>query len=278
MEGMSHPPQPSPQPWVQAPPPRRPRHPEAKLGGFSVMDWVTFAVYVGLMFVLPFGLVVFLGDAPAPAQAELDAPSTQWANFILNLAMYAIVFVLVLVSLGRELWRSFRSYLWYPWAKYLGVPGGWLATIIVSAALVAVYAAATGQSMDALAESQNQEAADALIAAIPFPLMALMLVIMGPLVEEFVFRHLLIGKLSRWVNKWLLVAVSSVAFMSLHFIGKEWPTLGTAAPYLVMGLSFGTAYVLSGKSIAYSWSVHAFSNLIALSLSVFLGPYLPSGS
>ena len=276
MEDMSYPP--TPQQWVPAPPllptppPRRPRHPEAKLRGFTVMDWVSLAVYVGLMFVLPLGLAALVGDAPEPEPdpTPVDETTVAWADFALNLAMYAILFTLVLVSLGRELWRSFRTYLWYPWAKYLGVPTGWFATILVSASVIAAYAQATGQDLDALQESQNQEAADTLISAIPFPLMGLMIVIMGPLVEEFIFRHLLIGKLSRWVNRWVLVGLSSLAFMSLHFIGKEWPTPITAAPYVIMGLSFGTAYVLSGKSMAYSWSMHAFSNLMALCISSLL--------
>ena len=55
--------------------------------------------------------------------------------------------------------------------------------------------------------------------------------------------------------------------MFLHFAGAgEMPSVSTGAPYLVMGLVFGTAYILSGKSIAYSWILHMFNNGVALAL------------
>lgn len=270
METMSYPAHFAPLPYPPAgPAPRkRPRHPEAKLARFTVMDWVSLGAYVGLMFVLPLGLIAIFGDAVTEAEAQSAADDAdQFSSFVVNAGMYAILVTLALFALGRELWRSFRTFLWYPWAKFGGLPVAWIATILITAVLLTVAAAATGADLNASDQGQNQESAEAMMNAVPWPLMVLMVGLMGPLVEEFVFRHLLIGKLSRWINPWLLVGLSAVAFMSLHFIGKEWPTLMTGLPYLMMGISFGVGYVLSGKSIAYSYSMHAFSNIMALVLT-----------
>lgn len=257
---------PTPYPPAMPAPRKRPRHPEAKLGRFSVMDWVTFAFYVGLMFVLPLALTALLGDAAAEAEAAA-ADEDQFSSFVVNFGMYAILVTLTLFALGRELWRSFKTFLWYPWAKFCGLPAAWFATIIATAVLVALAATASGVGLDGVNQSQNQDAATAMMQAIPWPLMVLMVGLMGPLVEEYIFRHLLVGKLSRWINPWVLVVLSALVFMSLHFIGKEWPTLMTGLPYLLMGISFGAGYVLSGKSIAYSYCMHAFSNCMALLLT-----------
>jgi uncharacterized protein len=272
MGSMSYPPQPPVMPWAPAPPPRRrPRHPEAKLGPFTWRDLITVLAYALLMFLGLGALILFIPGVP-----ELLGRDENAMIFAANLVSYAASFALVLWALGPELWRSFKTFRWYPWAKGFGVPGAWLVTIITSAVVVAIAASLMGINPEDINQSANQQEASELISAMPFALMLLMVVILGPLVEEFVFRHLLIGKLSRWINPWIMVVLSALLFMSLHFIGKEWPTPITAAPYVVMGLSFGAGYVLSGKSIGYAWVMHAFSNLMALSLSTLLAPYLPS--
>lgn len=261
------------QPVAQPKPPVRRRHPEAKLGPFTWMDLVTFVAYVLIMFIGVAVFVLFIPGVP-----ELFGDNEEAMMFGVNFLGYAIMFALVLMAAGPELWRSFKTFRWYPWAKYLGLPGSWFVTIIASAIVVAVAATAMGIDPNTMAQSENQQAAQAMMDAIPFPLMALMVVVMGPLVEEYIFRQLLIGKLSRWINKWVLVVASAFLFMSLHFIGKEWPTFITGTPYVMMGLAFGIGYVLSGKSLGYSWSMHAFSNLMALSLSSLLEPMLPGSA
>lgn len=252
-------------PPMLAAPRKRPRHPEAKLGRFTVMDWVTLGCYVGLMFVLPLALIAIFGDALSEEEmAAAAADEDQFASFVVNFAMYAILVTLTLFALGRELWRSFKTFLWYPWAKFCGIPVAWFVTLVMTAILVMVAAGPEGLAAEDAASSQNQDAAVALMHAVPWPLMVLMVGLMGPLVEEYIFRHLLVGKLSRWINPWILVVASAVVFMSLHFIGKEWPTVMTGLPYLLMGVSFGVGYLLSGKSIAFSYVMHAFSNCMAL--------------
>jgi len=73
--------------------------------------------------------------------------------------------------------------------------------------------------------SANQAGLQALMQQVPAWLMVPLLVIVGPFVEEYIFRHLLIGKLSRRVNLWVCCALSVVLFAALHIVGQEDLTL-----------------------------------------------------
>ena len=63
---------------------------------------------------------------------------------------------------------------------------------------------------------------------VPAWLMVPLMVVVGPFVEEYIFRHLLIGKLSRRVNIWICCALSVVLFAALHIVGQEALTLAGA--------------------------------------------------
>lgn len=258
---------------------RRRRHPVAALRPYSWWDLGTFVAYVALMFL---GVQVFLLYIPGVREALHG--NEYLAEYLLNLAAYIPCVVLALIALRGELWRSFITFRWYPWAKYLCIPGAWVASLIVTAIANSLGAAAIGKKLEDLQDdSANQAAINQMQEHIPFLAMAFMVVLLGPLVEEYLFRHLLIGKLSallqrrapqlaRWLNPWVIMVISTFAFMSLHFIGKEWPTFFTGSPYVIMGLSFGIGYLLSGRSIAYSYSLHAFSNLMALVMTYAINP------
>ena len=73
------------------------------------------------------------------------------------------------------------------------------------------------------------------------------MVVVGPFVEEYIFRHLLIGKLSRRVNIWLCCALSVVLFAALHIVGQEALTLTALMPYLAMGATLVFVYVWTGQ-------------------------------
>lgn len=239
--------------------PKRFPHPVAQLGGFTWWDLVAAIAYYLLLFIGLGALILFI-----PGVAPLFNGNEALANVVVLLFTYAVVAVFAMIALGNELWKSFKTFRWYPWAKYLCIPGLWLGTVLVNIMIQLAWAGISGETPT---QSQNQQMAEGLASAVPWWLIGLAIVPLGPLVEEFFFRHLMIGKLSRWVNQWVLMVVSSVLFMFLHFVDAgEMPTVSTGAPYLVMGLVFGTAYILSGKSIAYSWILHMFNNGVALAL------------
>jgi peptide-methionine (S)-S-oxide reductase len=87
-------------------------------------------------------------------------------------------------------------------------------------------------------------------------------VVLAPIVEELVFRGLL---LHRWSYKWGRprgLILTSIAFALLH-----------ASPVnaFVLGMAFGLIYLSSG-SLPLTMAAHALNNLIALKVLPLLGP------
>jgi hypothetical protein len=131
--------------------------------------------------------------------------------------------------------------------------------MIVTAVLVAV--AGTTET------SVNQAELQALIRQVPAWLMVPLIVVVGPFVEEYVFRHLLIGKLGRRVNIWICCGLSVLLFAALHIVGQEALTVQALMPYLAMGATLVFVYMWTGRNLMFSYFVHAAKNLLA---AVFL--------
>src|SRR5699024_7263319 len=121
-------------------------------------------------------------------------------------------------------WRAFiRSFRWFAtwwWVKVLLLPVIWFATLILTAALMTL----SGQDPDI---SANQEAVQDAAAASSLLVSLLILGLVGPYVEEYIFRHILIGKLSRWVPVWITAPISVLSFTMLHFISDPNTSFGS---------------------------------------------------
>ena len=111
--------------------------------------------------------------------------------------------------------------------------------------------------------SQNEESIRKITEAHPI-LMLFPVVILGPIVEELVFRYILIGKFPRY--KWLGVLTSSLLFGILHLTSGEFMFLYI---YGTMGLILGGIYYKS-KNIWFPIGVHILNNLIVTLITLFL--------
>ncbi|GAA3707112.1 hypothetical protein GCM10022377_21040 [Zhihengliuella alba] len=241
-------------------PPRR-RQPVFDAGRFRLADGVVLALYAGLLVLGMAGLLLFV-----PGYRE-QFPTDTLALFSVNLLTYAVLFTAVMIVVAPRLFESFRTFRYHPWAKAFLIPGLWLASILTTAAiLVAAGADPT--------KSENQLAIEGMTREVPFATMLVTTAIMGPMVEEYVFRHLLIGKLGRKIPVWICVPLSIAAFAALHFIGSGTFDPVSAIPYLVLGTAISLAYVFSGRSLAYAYVLHAFNNTVSLVLSYLMLPLL----
>jgi membrane protease YdiL (CAAX protease family) len=246
-----------PAPHPYAPPPRT-RQPVFDPGAMRRGDAVVLGSYL-VLFVLGAGGLLTL--IPGFLEAFKDRESGQFA---VNLIIYVIVFTGAMIMGLEALRTSFATFKHRPWAKALMVPGGWLGSLIVSTIVLV--------SMGNPVKSENQLAIEGMTRSVPFATMFVVTALLGPFVEEYIFRHLLIGKLSRKLNVWVCVAISVVLFTSLHFIGAGSFDLTSAIPYTTLGIMMSLAYVLTGKSLAYSYVLHVFNNAVALILSYTLLP------
>ncbi|BAS16222.1 conserved hypothetical protein [Arthrobacter sp. Hiyo8] len=100
-----------------------------------------------------------------------------------------------------------------PWFTLAMIPLSIVAMLVITAILVTVTASAK--------ESQNQLGLQSLVLQLPAWFVVPLLVVLGPFVEEYLFRHLLIGKLSRRVNIWLCCALSVLCFAAIHVVDER---------------------------------------------------------
>jgi membrane protease YdiL (CAAX protease family) len=229
---------------------RIPPAPQPHLYRFSPLDGIAVILYVALA-----GFFTVAGELLAPFLRQV-APTPAAASYAVNLLFYASVGILAITAARRVIWRDLKVLATRPWFTLLMVPAAVIAMMILSA--VAVAASGNVQT------SENQAGLQALMQQVPAWLMVPLLVVVGPFVEEFIFRHLLIGKLSRRVNIWVCCVLSVVLFAALHIVGQEELTLTVLMPYLAMGATLVFVYVWTGRNLMFSYFVHAAKNLLAV--------------
>ena len=239
---------------------RVPPAPQPQLYRFSPMDLATLCLYVAIA-----GFFAVAGDLVVPFVRQI-APSPAAATYAVNLLFYASVGILALLAARKVVVRDLKVLATRPWFTLLMVPAAVIAMMI----LTAIVVAANGQ----VETSANQAGLQALMQQVPAWLMVPLLVVVGPFVEEYIFRHLLIGKLSRRLNIWICCALSVLLFAALHIVGQEAITLTALLPYLAMGATLVFVYVWTGKNVMFSYFVHAAKNLLAVVFIYAIPPEL----
>ncbi|WP_426003884.1 lysostaphin resistance A-like protein [Paenarthrobacter sp. NyZ202] len=223
-----------------------------KLYRYNALDAVAVAAYTGLTL-----LFVFAGGSVQRLMLEVFRdPAT--ASYAINAIFYAAVGIFALASAWRVARRDLGILGTRPWFTLGMVPLAVVVMLIVTAILLGVLGGAQS--------SQNQLGIQGMLQQVPAWLMVPLLVVLGPFVEEYLFRHLLIGKLSQYVNLWICCGISVVVFASIHVVGREGLVLQALAPYLGMAVVLVAVYVWTGKNLMFSYLVHAAKNLLAVLL------------
>ncbi len=253
--------QPPPYPNYYQPVPRR-RQRVFDAGSFTRGDLLTVIAYI-LFFILGGASLIAL----IPGYMQAFATSEQ-ALFGINLILYVTFFILAMIQCGPQFFDSFKTMRYHPVAKWLMLPGGWMITILSTGIISAL--------LGKLQTSENQQALEGMSQAVPLPVMLAVTALFGPFVEEYFFRHLLIGKLSRKLNVWVCALISVVLFMGIHFVGAGIGNWTEVVPYVMLGVMMSAAYILSGKSMAYSYMLHVINNTVALLMVYLVYPLLPS--
>lgn len=234
------------------------------------MDLVTVLAYV-LIFLLGGAVLVTLIPGFQERFTQPDGSLNEGSfTFAINLISYSVLTVLALIACWRPFIASFRTFRRHGWLKIALIPAIWFACIMVNALVV--------MSAGGDIKSENQLAIEGMTTEVAFLPMVLVTVVMAPFVEEYIFRHLLIGKLSRWINVWVCVVISMVLFASIHFISTGFSFDPVQIiPYLTLAAAITVAYVLTGKSLAYATILHVFNNLVSIVVAYTLLPLLPEG-
>ncbi|WP_104138276.1 CPBP family intramembrane glutamic endopeptidase [Arthrobacter sp. ZGTC131] len=223
--------------------------PRPDLYRFSPLDFTTVGLYVTLA-----AFFAVAGNLLLPLLRQI-APSPAVASYGINLLFYGCLGILALFAARHVVARDLKVLATRPWFTAAMVPVSVIAMMIFTAVLVMV-----GGTTET---SANQAGLQALMRQVPAWLMVPLVVVVGPFVEEYIFRHLLIGKLSRRINIWICCALSVLLFAALHIVGQEALTVAALMPYLAMGATLVFVYVWTGRNLMFSYFVHAAKNLLA---------------
>lgn len=93
------------------------------------------------------------------------------------------------------------------------------------------------------------------------PFVFLGIVILTPITEELLFRHILIGELGKKFGIGFMSIISVVSFALLHMQVAQSPL--EIVPYLLLGTMFTITYVKSNGNIAVPIVTHIFNNGMA---------------
>lgn len=151
------------------------------------------------------------------------------------------------------------------WRAAGWVVGLWVGIVGVSA-LISLAASQVGSGPSGNAPSTHGQLMDLLAVGgreVGGPVLALLLVaLMVPILEELMFRGLLLGGLSRHLSFGWANALQAALFAVIHDDPRRLPF------YFAMGLTTGWL-TRKTRSLAPAIMLHALNNLIAFSLKLF---------
>src|SRR5699024_9794032 len=94
------------------------------------------------------------------------------------------------------------------------------------------------------------------------------IVVLTRIIEEYLFRHLIIYELGKKITYGVASVLSVILFAGIHVLGATSPFEIGSYIFIALGLVF--VYLKSGKNLAVSISLYAFNNLIFFIVFVFL--------
>ncbi|PGU79994.1 CPBP family intramembrane glutamic endopeptidase [Bacillus cereus] len=174
------------------------------------------------------------------------------SEFVLSAIGFTVPAIVGIICFRKEIIESFTYFKEKIILKIVSIPMIVLFTLIVEQCVM--HFLATGQP-------ENQEQLLETGAEVPLVFTLLVFGILGPILEEIVFRHILINRFSYHIGTAIASIISIMIFTLLHT-----NKLSDIAIYLPGSLILTAAYLISKRSIAYVIAIHMLNNCLAFIL------------
>lgn len=211
--------------------------------------------------ILGFGIlytVLFVFDGDKLLASVMPSVIENYLQYLLYvvLALYgSFLFKDRLIQQWNEIRKTKRKF-------FFGVLKGWLFLILMTFAfdfisgMLRQFLALDGQGL-------NQSNIQSTFQDQPL-LIAVFACIIGPLVEELLFRQILLRNLRKSLPSWLSISLVGVAFPLIHMHSLDLSEWINAIYYLGGGFAFSIIYVKEKENIYYPLVVHMLGNSLAL--------------
>ncbi|AKR08960.1 type II CAAX endopeptidase family protein [Bacillus thuringiensis] len=170
------------------------------------------------------------------------------SEFALSAIGLTVPAIVGIIFFRKEIIESFTYFKEKTILKIVSVPLVVLFTVIVEQSVMRFLATAQPENQEQLLETGT---------GIPLIFTLLVFGILGPLLEEIVFRHIILNRFSHYIGTAIASIISIIIFTVLHT-----NQLSDIAIYLPGSVILTAAYLISKRSIAYVMAIHMLNNCI----------------
>ncbi|HFK1517302.1 TPA: lysostaphin resistance A-like protein [Bacillus cereus] len=174
------------------------------------------------------------------------------SEFLLSAIGFTVSSIVGIIFFRKEIIQSFTYFKEKTILKIVSIPMVVLLMMIIENSIM--HFLATGQP-------QNQEQLLERGGEVPLIFTLLVFGILGPILEEIVFRYILINRFSHYIGTAIASIISILIFTFLHT-----NQLSDYAIYLPGAVILTMAYLISKKSLAYVMAIHMLNNCLSFIL------------
>ncbi|AEW56504.1 CAAX protease [Bacillus thuringiensis] len=174
------------------------------------------------------------------------------SEFLLSAIGFTVSAIVGIIFFRKEIIQSFTYFKEKTILKIVSIPMVVLLMVIIESSIM--HFLATGQP-------ENQEQLLEKGGEVPLIFTLLVFGILGPILEEIVFRHILINRFSHYIGTAIASIISILIFTFLHT-----NQLSDYAIYLPGAVILTVAYLISKRSLAYVMAIHMLNNCLSFIL------------
>ncbi|PEM51825.1 CPBP family intramembrane glutamic endopeptidase [Bacillus wiedmannii] len=174
------------------------------------------------------------------------------SEFLLSAIGFTVPAIVGIIFFRKEIIQSFTYFKEKTILKIVSIPMVVLLMMIIENSIM--HFLATGQP-------QNQEQLLERSGEVPLIFILLVFGILGPILEEIVFRYILINRFSHYIGTAIASIISILIFTFLHT-----NQLSDYAIYLPGAVILTMAYLISKRSLAYVMAIHMLNNCLSFIL------------
>ncbi|WP_462273884.1 lysostaphin resistance A-like protein [Filifactor alocis] len=165
---------------------------------------------------------------------------------------YTLLFCITMSLYGKDVWDSFAYLKQKPFKKIFFVLFLYISSLLLLFVLLYVLDIPPEQT-------ENNQIVLEYVKSVPFLWALILISVFGAIVEEVVFRHIMIGHFSKKIPTFLAVSLSMTCFVLLHSF--HYPEL---VHYIPLTLMITTSYLVSEKNMSISFLFHFINNAISV--------------
>ncbi|MCC2377194.1 CPBP family intramembrane metalloprotease [Bacillus wiedmannii] len=174
------------------------------------------------------------------------------SEFVLSAIGLTVPAIVGIILFRKEIIESFTYFKEKTILKIVSIPMVVLFTVIIEQIVMRFLA--TGQP-------ENQEQLLETGAEIPLIFTLLVFGILGPILEEIIFRYIILNRFSHYIGTAIASIISIIIFTVLHT-----NQLSDIAIYLPGAVILTAAYLISKRSLAYVIAIHILNNCLGFIL------------